>query len=248
MERGQKRQKSLRSRFKYSFNGIQGHVPIEIWIRHILLVTDLQSLSNMAQTSKPFKEIVHENVRINNWELARRYRKEGQIPLALKCLKSCVEHNHPEATFHLGYAYIKGGWGVGTYDCELSKEYFNRALELGYERALVYLTDIQKFDPVAFNITDSFALGYFCFCHQDNYLTKAFQYFQDSAQKGDEFGQYYLGYMYFHELGTERNTFKAVEWFTRSAEQGHCVAQKALANIKRDPKWLLKTKRQKTLW
>lgn len=249
MEEGQKRQKSLRSRFRECFKpGVpQSLVPLDIWKR-ILLNTDPQSLGGMAQTSKPFEEVVQKDIRVNNWELARRYRKEGQIRLALKCLKSCVDHNHPEATFQLGYAYKHGGWGVER-NISLTLIYLNKAIELGNEHALVYHYFLYGSDKLSTTkLTNAFALGvYHSRCLYDR--VTGFKYFEQSAKQGDEFGQYFLCCAYLQGDGTDKNTDRAVEWCIKSAEQGYGTPQLALgrdSTLENRQMWLNKANAQKT--
>ena len=247
MEEGRKKQKSLRTRFRDCFGGggvAQSRVPLDIW-KHILLITDLRSLSRMAQTSKPFYEVVREDIRVNNWELARRYRREGQIPLALKCLKSCVEHNHPDATFHMAFAqYHGGGWGLGP-DYNESLKYTYKAIALGNQCALLVLSRLKSEITSLYNITDSFAVGFFHYiCHNND--AEAFKYFKDSAHRGNEFAQYYLGCLYHRRV--DGSVDKGIEWITKSAEQGYGRAQLYLAKYQDREKWLSKAQRQSTCW
>lgn len=53
----------------------------------------------------------------------------------------------------------------------------------------------------------------------------AFENYQKSAQMGNVEAQYWLGYCYEHEEGTERNMRKAVEWYKESAQMGNSNAQ-----------------------
>ena len=53
----------------------------------------------------------------------------------------------------------------------------------------------------------------------------AFPIFEHLAQQGRAESQYMLGICYFNGEGVEQNYDKAVEWYTKSAEQGDCWAQ-----------------------
>jgi TPR repeat protein len=217
MEEGQKRQKSQRTRFKECFKpGVpQSRTPLDIW-KHILLNTDPQSLGGMAQTSKPFEEVVRDDIRVNNYPLARRYRKEGQIRLALKCLKSCVNHNHPEATFQLGYSYLVGGWGVH-HDANKEKKYLKRAVGLGSEHALILFDS--TIECIRYNPRD------------------VIKHFEKSPE--DELYQYELGRLFFERYDVD-NKELAIKWWTKAAEQGCARAQHALGIHLPDKRWLNK--------
>ena len=73
---------------------------------------------------------------------------------------------------------------------------------------------------------------------------KAFEYFNDSAQKEkDARAQFALGLMYFNGRGIPRDDNKALEWFTKSAEQNNQGAMFIIARmyiegngVERDPK------------
>jgi TPR repeat protein len=231
MEEGRhKKQRTLRTRLRDSFGNPslpQIHVPLDIW-KHILQTTDIQSMSHMAQTSTAFEEIVREKIRTNNWGLALQYRKEGQIRLALWCLKSCVKHGHPHATFHLAYAYTYGGWGVDVYPKKATK-YWERAIELGSEHALVLSKTLPK--TYNYNTTNPFILGQIHLLDASGSTALAIQYLeQAAAQEGDEFAQYALGRQFRLGLLVPKDPYKAVEWYTKSAEQGLASAQYILWN------------------
>jgi TPR repeat protein len=51
---------------------------------------------------------------------------------------------------------------------------------------------------------------------------------QQLAQKGNHRDMYYLGEMYEHGLGTERNLTQAFYWYHKSAEQGSVLAKRKL--------------------
>lgn len=224
-----KKQKTLQTRLRLSFGPSlpQSHVPLDIW-KHILQTTDLESMSCMAQTSKAFEEVVREKIRTNNLALARRYKKEGQIRLALWCLRSCVDHGNSEAMFDLGYAHMYGGWGAKR-DTPAGNKYFGMAQDLGNERALVM--NCWQFIRLGASYNDPFARGYFSIYSGVGNEEEQFADFQMSAHQGDEYGQYYLGLCYMGGTGTEINTDEGIKWIAKSAEQGFYEAQRELETI-----------------
>lgn len=227
MEEGLKKQKSLRTVLRECFGGIelpQSLVPLDIW-KHILQTTDIQSMSCMAQTSKAFEKVVWEKIRTNNLALARRYKKEGQIRLALWCLRSCVDHGNAEAMFDLGYAHIYGGWGAKR-DKPTGNKYIRMAQDLGNERALVIYC--WQFIRLGASNNDPFARAYLSRYSGAGNEEQQFANFQMSAHQGDEYGQYYLGLCYIEGTGTEKNTEEGIKWITKSAEQGFYEAQREL--------------------
>lgn len=228
MEEGrQKKQKTLRTRLRDCFGKPslpQSHVPLDIW-KHILQTADIQSMGKMAQTSKAFEEVVREKIRTNNWELALRYRKEGQIRLAKWCLKSCVKHGHPHATFHLGYAHINAGWGVNVHQNTKAKKYMERAIELGSEHALVLGTRIGH---QQIQSTNPLVLAYMHLFGKDGSSALGLQYLEQAAQNGDEFAQHQMGKQLQYGYITDKDIKKALDWYTKSAEQGYACAQYSL--------------------
>ena len=45
--------------------------------------------------------------------------------------------------------------------------------------------------------------------------------FEQRAMQGDPIAQFCLGYMYKHGKGVPPNPRKAIEWYTKAAEQGY---------------------------
>jgi TPR repeat protein len=199
----------------------QNCVSIDIWER-ILRLADPQSLGQMAQTSKSFEKFVRKIIRVNNYQLARQYRKEGQIHLACECLKSCVDHNHPEATFQLAYSYYAGGWGIGP-DQAKDDETYALAKNLG-------------------------CTGYHLVFKDYEYeLTKEF--LQSPKKQEDEYYQYHFGIMLYNGYYyLDKNEEKGLEWLTKSAEQGFARAQRAVGRLTNDERWLKKAEKQKNKW
>lgn len=87
-------------------------VPFDIW-KDILEKTTVQTtttLVRITQTCKGFKDLV-EYLQTNNLPLAKRYRRDGWITHAKKCLESCIENGNLDAKYCLLSAYMLGGWG-----------------------------------------------------------------------------------------------------------------------------------------
>lgn len=123
------RKSEARSLFKNCFkSGFFLQVPFEIW-KNVIFVADLKSIGLLSQTCWGFKELI-ENVRESNIVVALRYRREGQIPHALKCLQRCAYFGNSFAMFHLGYGYWDGGWGLKR-DPKQAVQWFKRAAEDG---------------------------------------------------------------------------------------------------------------------
>lgn len=62
-------------------------------------------------------------------------------------------------------------------------------------------------------------------CEKRGQLEAAFRHYCNAADFGDAKGAFYVGYMYEHGEGVQRNIKSAVEWYTKSAEMGNRGAQ-----------------------
>ena len=60
---------------------------------------------------------------------------------------------------------------------------------------------------------------------------KAYEYFFDSAKKGNKEAQYYLGCMLLKGEGIEKNFIRAFKWLSIAAEQGHLKALNVIGVI-----------------
>ena len=75
------------------------------------------------------------------------------------------------------------------------------------------------------------AFAQYCYgilCEQENDLDQAQTYYRLSAKQGYSKACYWLGVWY---EGIEGNNTKAIKYFQRAADQGHCGAQKDLAYL-----------------
>lgn len=87
----------------------------------------------VSQTCWGFKEIF-EIIGGESLNLALIFRREGQIHLALKFLKLCVENEDTNAMFQLGYSYFLYGWGINE-DKKKAFEWFKKSA--GSEMCLI---------------------------------------------------------------------------------------------------------------
>jgi TPR repeat protein len=69
--------------------------------------------------------------------------------------------------------------------------------------------------------------------------TKAFEYFQQAAIKGNPRGQHNLAIMYQDGDGTDVDKYKALEYFKMSADQGFQLSESGILNLLSDKKFAL---------
>ena len=114
-------------------------------------------------------------------------------------------------------------WGVGLFegtsqhepDITLSFECLNRAIDLGSQEALSFISSngvgliTQKRAPAEV----------------------AFQWYSIAAEQGNKEAQCNLGRLFFEGNGVEQDFVKAIEWHTKAAEQGNVYSQNELGNI-----------------
>ena len=114
-------------------------------------------------------------------------------------------------------------WGVGLFegtsqhepDITLSFECLNRAIDLGSQEALSFISSngvgliTQKLAPAEV----------------------AFQWYSIAAEQGNKEAQCNLGRLFFEGNGVEQDFVKAIEWHTKAAEQGNVYSQNELGNI-----------------
>jgi TPR repeat protein len=250
MERGKKKQKSLRTLLRECFGETklpQKWLEVDIW-QLIIVNADLQSVSTMAQTSKAFNQLVEDNYRTNNLKLAKRYLREGQTRMARRCLENCVEHGNPEAMFCIGYAYFSGGWGLKPSNQNMY-EYLKMSADAGNPRGMVYYARIYQGNMVleggsrsniyyqrALASGDLFARGYYYYYGANPADTtnsfEAVKCFTKLAMDGDEHAQYFMGDCHLYgKKGVDKNREKAIEWYTKAAEQGFYPALDVLSQM-----------------
>lgn len=187
-------------------------VPYDIWKNFIFVqVEDLKTLGVVAQLSRGSKCVVEE-IRKNNMALAKRYRREGQIPMALKCLRSSAECNNPEALFELGWAYCNGGWGVPK-NYEKGLGLYVDAAELGNGKAVIEY----GWEAIALELDVSYAE----------------EWFKKGFNSGDLYAR---AWCYFNAAaGVKRNYQKSISYYFAAAlEQEIALAQFTLGEIYQD--------------
>lgn len=62
----------------------------------------------------------------------------------------------------------------------------------------------------------------------DDASVRLFKAQESMAKTGDPRGQFNLGEMYAHGLGTAKNMDQAIQWYTKAADQGYAPAKKRL--------------------
>jgi uncharacterized protein len=83
--------------------------------------------------------------------------------------------------------------------------------------------------------------------NRQDYAT-ALKEFKESAEQGDAFAQYDLGWMYANGRGVVKNERTAVEWYTKAAEQGNAAAQNNLGLMYDFGKGVVKNERTAVEW
>jgi TPR repeat protein len=138
----------------------------------------------------------------------------------------CAHNGVAEAMFHLGYAKMYGGFGVG-YNMRNIK-WIKKAAEAGSYIAKIMYADIATPDNYDFLINsvassnDNLALGYYhirVLCQSG----KGIVFLEKSANEGNEYGQFW-----FHEFQNILDKSKMILWLDRAAEQGNYNAQRIL--------------------
>lgn len=100
-------------------NQLFSRVPFDIW-KDIIDKTTAETTDTImivTQTCKGFQDLVW-YLQTNNLPLAKRYRRDGWIAQAKKCLESCVEQGNLDAKYCMADAYRFGGWGFQVDECK----------------------------------------------------------------------------------------------------------------------------------
>lgn len=133
----------------------------------------------------------------------------------LRALCRAAEQGEARAQHNLGQAYFLA-YGVVENNFEQAYAWFHRAALQGLPQA-------------------QFALA---ILHLDNRgvrgtFPEAMAWLLKAAQQGHRDGQYLLGLSYVHGMpGTEKDLSQTERWLTRSAENGHTLAQEVLRNLR----------------
>lgn len=242
-------------------NFLYALVPYDVWKNLIFAQVHIKTLGAVTQLSQGSKCAVEE-IRKNNMVLAKRYRREGQIPMALKCLQSSAECNNPEALFELGWAYSNGGWGVKK-DSIMSIAYHEKAYKLG--NAMAILSYASYYHPImqneayhvdwyakAFNSDDNYVRGY-CYFYglgtKRDYKKAMSCLLTAALQEDNMYAQFLLGseQEYYNEalavdvsiseeledIMEDSSHKTAFSWYAKAAEQGLYSAQRKMAHLYR---------------
>ena len=151
--------------------------------------------------------------------------KNKNIPNAFSLMKSEAEKGNVLALHDIGNMYRNGL--LGEDNILKADEYFQKALQ-GF---LELEPTAKRLKPyMQYRIGKMYALGYGT--EQD--YTKAFGWFEKSADAGNKFAQYSLGSLYFYGNGATQDCEKAFEWFKKSANQDNAYACYEAAKMLRD--------------
>lgn len=230
-----------RSLLKACFrNKIFSFVPFEIW-EEIVVDCDAKVIFMISQTCWAFRSLII-NAKEKYLQKALKLRIEGDIPLALKCVQFSANCGNSTAMFHLAYGYRYGGFGVKR-DIKKATTWLRNASMSGsaagmamylyrlyyYEHGKDLETNLRdSWSQKALSSDDPFATGY---CYWFNLgvsfdAVKALKCFEESAEKGNEFGQNYLGLVFFEGKGKIAPSYeKSFYWYMKSAEQGLADSQ-----------------------
>ncbi len=151
--------------------------------------------------------------------------KNKNIPSAFLLMQSEVEKGNILALHDIGKMYRNGL--LVKENIIKSDGYFTKALNGFLE---IELTAKRLKPYVQYRIGKMYALGYGT--EQD--YTKAFGWFEKSADAGNKFAQYSLGSLYFYGNGVAQNYEKAFEYFKLSANQDNAYACYEVAKMLRD--------------
>ena len=146
------------------------------------------------------------------------YIEHGEFEKAAKIYKEMAA-TYPNAAYQLGLMYKRGVLSTPFQpDYTKAEMYFQMALDHGFTAAALELGTLY------FNPTGKFRKDF----------VKAQNYFQIAAEKGSADAQYMLGYMYFYGH-VEKNLELSVEYFEKSARQGHVLSASHLALLYQIP-------------
>lgn len=135
----------------------------------------------------------------------------AQFPLDK--LFQAAEEGHAEAQFRLGVMYANGDQVELNYDTAV--QWFNKSARQGHENALITLAWI-------------YANGAGVTANED----RARELYLLAAEHGSAKAQYVVATLYrFAQYGVKKDLSKALDYYTRSANQGFPTAQFALGKM-----------------
>lgn len=151
--------------------------------------------------------------------------KNHDTPKALELFRAEAEKGNILALHDLGKMYRNGL--LGEDNIPKADEYFQKALQ-GF---LELEPTAKRLKPyVQYRIGKMFVLGYGT--EQD--YSKAFEWFEKSADVGNKFAQYSLDSLYFYGNGITQNHEKAFEYYKLSADQDNAYSCYETAKMLRD--------------
>jgi hypothetical protein len=179
-------------------NSLFSSVPFDIWKDILNKTTEetTNTIVTLTQTCRGFQDLV-QFLQVNNLVLAKRYRRDGWIAQAKKCLENCVEQGNLDAKYCMADAKRFGGWGF----------------EIDEMKGIEMLRELQSTGlftlpwpviPVVFEeqtlsaLKDTFQIAEYHYYHDYNVEEDAMgrystTYYKIAANEGNEFAQYKLG-------------------------------------------------------
>ncbi len=179
---------------------------------------------------------------------------------AVAIIAQLASNDYPHAVSAMGQIY---SYGIAVrQNFETAKEYYEKAVKLGYPGAEKSLLDCRKrqsyavrIDTIKANVKmgDAVALGELGWCYGNGVAVdydnaKAVECFKGGASQGDPLSMYELGVRYFIGYGVEQSMEKAVEMFEKSAQAGSADAQYQMALMYAEATPLEKNNEKAVVW
>ena len=124
-------------------------------------------------------------------------------------MKAAADLGDAIAQTHVAQAYEEGMWGAPEQNYNLSKKYYDMALE-------------QDNDHAQWAVGENYLGGYHGY-PQDS--RKAVEYFQKGASNGSHRAQLSLALCYYNGNGVSKNMAECAKWLTAASELGNAEAQ-----------------------
>lgn len=150
---------------------------------------------------------------------------------AIRWLNEAVKRGSPKAFMEAGQIYDFSGKDLGIEpDFEKAASWYTKAAESGIVDAYNKLGDLyrNRFIGSLGKVHLSTEHDADQYTRDEPNLKKALAYYQESADRGDAWGQRQLGFMFENGWGCSQDIKKAVEWYRKAAAQGNAVAKEKL--------------------
>jgi hypothetical protein len=148
---------------------------------------------------------------------ARSAAKHGNFTAALSSWLTAAELGDPNAQFEVGQIYDYGAHGVPP-DCVLATQWYKAAA---------------AHDLAAANYNVGGEYFYGCNGHFQADHVEALRWLRKAADEGSPDAQYEIGMIYYDGgAGVVPDRVLAKDWFTKAAQYGYPLAQKALRNFR----------------